>query len=825
MNDFMSKMFLKMSLGMLAVAGLTLAASAAAPGTVRQLHGHVPSVVSHLTPAGRPDATNRMHLSIGLPLRNAESLTNLLRQIYDPTSQNFHRFLTPGQFAEQFGPAPADYQAVLDFARNNGLTVTHVHGNRMVVGVEGKVADVERAFHVTMKTYHHPKETRDFYAPDTEPAVPANLRVLSVQGMNNYVLPHPMLHVIPAAKRNPALGTAPGGGYMGSDFRNAYAPGTALTGSGQTVGLLQFDGYYASDIATYESLAGLSSVPLQNVLLDGFDGTPGFNNDEVCLDIETSISMAPGLSSVVVFEAGPFGNPDDILSSMAASNTIKQLSASWGYSIDGTTEQLYQQFALQGQTFLNCSGDGDAWVGPIPYGSCEDPNITIVGGTTLTMHGQGASYQSESVWNSGNVGDYGWNPDGFFGSSGGISTDVPIPSWQKTVSMTNNQGSTTMRNVPDVALTADDVFIVSSGGFFNVVRGTSAATPLWAGFMALVNQQAAISNKLSIGFLAPTVYAIGQTTNYTNCFHDITTGANNWDQSPTNFAAVAGYDLATGWGTPNGTNMINALVALASTTPPVLSAPARPWGTTLSVMNGSNPNGAWFLYVQDDATPDSGIINNGWYVTLTTAYPVGSAADNELYLAAIITNTAPGSYWPVTLAVTNYGPSTAVNVYVNDTLPLPLSALSLVSSTPAPGTSVAVSGQNLTWTIGSLPINTGASLTLNFYAATNASGLYTNSAIVNATTGDPNSDDDTGAVTLLVSGAAQQAAPQLAPGYNPGTGTFQLAVTGAAGQSVIVQASTNLVSWFPIATNLVPFTNSFATSNYPALFYRAVVGP
>jgi len=120
-----------MSLGMLALAGLALAAPAARPGTVKSLHGHVPAVVSHLTPAGRLNATNRLHLSIGLPLRNAEGLTNLLQQIYDRASQNFHQFLTPAQFTEQFAPHPArDYQSVLDFARTNGLTVTRTHGNR-----------------------------------------------------------------------------------------------------------------------------------------------------------------------------------------------------------------------------------------------------------------------------------------------------------------------------------------------------------------------------------------------------------------------------------------------------------------------------------------------------------------------------------------------------------------------------------------------------------------------------------------------------------------------------------------------------------------------
>jgi uncharacterized repeat protein (TIGR01451 family) len=817
----MSKTFFKMGLGLLAVAGLVWPAAAALPG-LTTLSGHVPAMVSQLVSTGRLVSTNHLRLAIGLPLHNQAGLDALLQQINDPASPSYHHYLTPDQFATQFGPTPADYQAVLDFARTNGFTVTRTHPNRMLVDVDGQVADIEKTFHVKLSTYHHPKEPRDFFAPDVEPSVDANLPILNVQGLNNYVVPHPFLEKMPASKIKPGIGSAPGGGYLGSDFRNAYAPGTALNGSGQSVGLLQFDGYYASDIATYEGLAGLPNVPLQNVLLDGFNGTPGVNNDEVCLDIETSISMAPGLSRVVVFEAGPAGNADDILSSMAASNTIKQLSASWGYPVDATTEQLYKQLAVQGQTFLNASGDGDAWVGPIPYGSCEDPNITIVGGTTLTMNGVATSYASEKVWNWGFVGDYNWNPDGYAGSSGGISTDVNIPGWQQGISMATNHGSTTYRNVPDVALTGDNVFIVSSGGSQSLVGGTSCASPLWAGFMALVNQQAAINGKPSVGFLAPAVYALAKTASYTNCFHDIIAGDNTWDQSLTNFFAVPGYDLATGLGTPNGINLINALAG-GGGGGPIISAPLPPWGNTLSVMNGGNPNGDWFLFVQDDKVADTGIISNGWSVALTTESPVGYAADNQVYATPASVTLTANTTWPVSLSVTNYGPSASTNVYITDTLPVPGTGVTLVSSNATAG-AVSVTGDTLTWTVGNLPVNAGAGLTLNFYASSAALGLYTNTAQVYATTTDPNPDDNISAATLLVSGSATP--PQLTTGYTVGTGAFHLSVTGAAGQSAIVQASTNLVSWVPVFTNVIPFSyTNFDSTNYLMRFYRVVVGP
>lgn len=833
----MNKTFFKIGLGVLALASLAGPARGAVT-EMKTLPGHVPTVVSQLTAVSPLSATNELHLAIGLPLRNREGLMSLLQQVYDPASPNYRHYLTPDEFTAQFGPTPEDYQTTLDFANANGLTVTHTHGTRTLVDVVGKVADVERAFHVKLMSYRHPVEARNFYAPDKEPTVDASLPVLSIQGLNNYVLPHPLLKKRPASLAQPSVGSGPQGGFMGQDFRNAYLPGSALNGANQTVGLFQFDGYFASDIQTYETLAGLPNVPLLNVLLDGFNGSPGFNNDEVCLDIEMSISMAPGLASVVVFEAGPFGNANDLLSSMVSSNQIKQFSASWGYQTDPTSDQFYLQFALQGQTFLNASGDGDAWLGPIPYGACEDPNITIIGGTTLTMNGVGVSYASEKAWNWGFAGGFGWNPDGYVGTSGGTSTDVPIPYYQVGINMVTNQGSTTYRNVPDVALTADNIFVVSSGGSEGIFGGTSCASPLWAGFMALVNQQAVANGQPTIGFLAPAVYALAKTANYAACFHDTTAGDNTWDQSPTKFFAVPGYDLCTGLGTPTGTNLINALAGASVVYTPVIPAPQQPWGNTLSTMVGTDPNGLWLLFLRDDKFNGfSGIDNNGWSINLTTANPVGFPGDNQLYVNTTVnglpygnaTNVpAPlGTLWQMTLAVTNYGPSASTNVVVTDTLP-PLGAFTLTSaSSSIPGSAITVLGETLTWKVGNLANTAGGTLTLNLQSS-NLLGFFTNSAVVTASTLDPNPDDDS---IMVIANVAVTTPPVLSPIFISGPGGgFQLSVTNSVGATVVIEAATNLPTssasaiWLPVYTNQSPFTyTNFDNTNFPSRFYRALI--
>jgi len=830
----MSKIFSKISLGLLAAA-VAWSANAAAPMvTTKTLSGHVAKVATQLSSTGRLAATNEIRLAIGLPLHNQEGLDALLAQINDPSSPNYQHYLTPEQFTALFGPTEQEYQAVVDFAQTNGMTVTRRHSNRMLVDVVATSSNVEKAFHVTMKSYRHPSEARNFFTPDTEPTVDAKLPVLSIQGMNNYSLPKPMLQKKPGAVKG--NGSGPGASYIGQDFRNAYLPGSNLRGAGQVVGLLQFDGYLPSDIVTYANVAGLTNVPLQNVLLDGFSGVPNLGdpnnaNDEVCLDIEMVMSMAPGLAKIVVFEAGPSGFPNDILSSMAASNTIKQLSSSWGYGTDATTEQLYKQLALQGQTYLNCSGDGDAWLGPIPYGACESPNITIVGGTTLTMSGPGNAYFAEQAWNWGFIGSYSWNQDGYFGSSGGVSTTVPIPSWQKGINMVTNHGSATFRNVPDVALTADNIFVVSSGGQGGIFGGTSAATPLWAGFMALINQQAAQSSQPSVGFLAPKAYALLASPNYTNYFHDITVGNNFWDLSLTNFPAVPGYDLCTGLGTPNGTNIINILAGFTTNTVLggssnniVISAPqiSPNWNTNLGVINGSSPNGDWFLFVQDDKQQDVGLINGGWMVTLTTATPVGFPADNAL--TASVTNVVrpPGTNFYITLAVTNWGPATSTNVVVTDLLP---DAGIFLSDTNITFGSVSRLGSTLKWSLTNLAVNTGATLKLQFFAS--VSGSYLNSATVSASAGTPdlNPDDNTANTTIVI---GVPTPPTLTGTVSVGTGNhFMFHVDDAFGPtSVIIQASTNLTSWLNIYTNTTPFDfTDLNATNYPSRFYRAIIGP
>ena len=620
-------------LGSLLLVQRPLAAGAAEP---QVLPGQVPAAAANAPWVRRTAPTERLNLSLGLPLRNRAALTNLLQQLYDPAGTNYHHFLTPDEFAQNFGPTEADYEAVVRYAQSHGLTVTGRHSNRVVVGVQGAVTDIERAFHVRLNEYQHPTEARTFRAPDADPSLDLAVPVLTVSGLDNFVLPHPCLRPLTSSQTKPDLtGSGPNGAYLGNDFRAAYVPGAAQMGTGQTVGLLEFEsGFFQNDITAYETLANLPNVPVTAVLLDGWNGGAGIGNDEVSLDIEMAISLAPGLKGVLVYEGE---TTDGILNRMATDNQARQIGASWTYSIDATSDQIFLQFAAQGQTFFNASGDSDAYSGATPPPT-DDPNITIVGGTTLTTTGPGGPWVSETVWNWG----------GGVGGGGGISTTVPIPAWQKGISMTANQGSTTLRNLPDVAMTADNVYVMYGDGQAGAFGGTSCATPLWAAFTALVNELALTNGEPAMGFINPAIYAIGKGSNavsYTALFHDTTTGNNESPTSPSRFSAVPGYDLCTGWGTPTGSNLISALalpepLQITPATGVLFTGPVGgPFGPATQTFTLTNKAGGplnWSLAsltTSFNFSPTGGTLTNG-----------GPAAQVTVSLPAADTNLAPGSY-------------------------------------------------------------------------------------------------------------------------------------------------------------------------------------
>jgi hypothetical protein len=629
---------------------LSLLSAGPASAAERQiLKGHVPKAMVdlNLKSKSRVPTAMRLTLGIGLPLRNQGELDGLRRQIYDPASTNFHRYLTSEQFTARFGPIEEDYQTLIDFARSNHLTITGTHPNRTLLDVSGSAGDIERVFHVAMRNYPHPREARTFFAPAMEPSLDLGIPVLGISGLDNYVVPRPMslLKGVPnqETRATPAGGSAPGGNYRGYDFRAAYVPGTSLTGSGQAVGLFQLDGYYASDITAYEQQAGLPNVLLQNVLVDNVSGNPGYSGIpnavfEVSLDIEMAISMAPGLSKVIIYEGS---SPVDVLNRMVTDDLAKQLSSSWVWGTEGVVDLMYsqivQQMVVQGQTFFQSSGDSGAYYTWVSQWA-GSPDFTLVGGTVLTTTGPGGSWVSETTWSS---------------SGGGFRPAYSIPTWQQGLSTLANQASATLRNVPDVAMVAADVWVIYNNGVSGAGSGTSIAAPLWAGFTALVNQQLVAYGWPTIGStMNPLIYDIGTGRNYTSCFHDITTGNNENPSSPTRFSAATGYDLCTGWGTPKGMNLINMLTFLPDLAKGTdnITTTAHPGDTltpSISINNqycsggyaATGPFHVGFYWSTDSSFPSASVIQElpvsscpaGGNVTINPSIPISSSTPAGTY--------------------------------------------------------------------------------------------------------------------------------------------------------------------------------------------------
>ena len=267
-------------------------------------------------------------------------------------------------------------------------------------------------------------------------------------------------------------------------------------------------------------------------------------------------------------------------------------------------------------------------------------------------------------------------------------------------------------------------------------------------------------------------------------------------------------------------NITNPFPLTTPSTP--VTAPHSPWGTTLSVMNGSDPNGNWYLFVQDDKQLDIGAINSGWYLNLTSANPVGFAADNQLYSSPDVANVNLGANWTVAVCVTNYGPSASTNIVVTDVMPIG-AGLSYVGNAPSQG-SVVQFGSSLVWSVGNLATNTGAKLNVTF--SSSAIGTYTNSATVTAATTDPNPDNDATGAIANVGIFSPSAFGSVT--FASGKPTFTITNAGGA-MSTIIQATTNLaapISWLSIHTNTTPFSFTDASAtNYPVRFYRAILGP
>src|SRR5215469_8332915 len=539
---------------------------------------------------GRLPQNQMMSLDIVLPVRDQAGLDQFVENVYNPSRANYRHFLTPQQFTARFGPTQADYDAVVQFAHMNGFTVTGGNRDRRDVQVSGSVAVVEAAFHVRMQTYKHPKEDRNFYSPDQEPTTDLSFNLWHVSGLDNYSIPHPLFksktayaaeNGIDANKvvSHATTGSGPSASFLGSDMRAAYYGTGNLTGANQNLGLLEYYGTNLADLQNYYKTNGLNqpypgsiiTVKTTDIFSSASCNYPNCDDTEQTLDMTQALGMAPGLASLTMY----VGSSDtSIISAMTTNNPLPMtIGCSWGWTPadPGTLDQYFEQMAAQGQSFFTASGDNSTWhaTGRSEAWPADDAYVISVGGTDLVTASAAGAWLSETAW---------------VDSGGGISPDsIPIPSWQSNIENVNG-ASQTWRNGPDVSANANFTFYTCADQttcLANEYGGTSFAAPMWAGYVALANQQAAANGQGPAGFFNQTIYQQNATSQYGTDFHDITSGTSG------SYSAATGYDLVTGWGSPTPA-LINALAGTQTTQQQDFTIGASP--SSLTVVQGNSGN-------------------------------------------------------------------------------------------------------------------------------------------------------------------------------------------------------------------------------------------
>jgi kumamolisin len=467
--------------------------------------------------------------------------------------------MSRADFEKAYGGDPADLEKIKKFAQEFNLQV-HETGTelaRRTVLVSGTVSNLQKAFHVELKEYSHPKGNfRGRVGAISVPADYADI-ITGVFGLDNRPQAQPHFRRLPATGKIKAQAST--SSYDPNEVAQIYDY-PAGDGTGQCIGLIELGGgFQLDDISTYFS--GLNITPPQviSVSVDGGTNNPTTADSadgEVMLDIEVAGSIAPAAKIVVYFAPNTDQGFLDAITT-AVHDTTNQpsvISISWGSAESTWTAQAmtnfdeaFQAAAAMGATVCIASGDSGSSDG-VNDGQnhvdfpASDPFVLGCGGTTLQASND--KIVSETVWNDGSNGG---------ATGGGVSDVFPLPTWQDGFGVPSPSVKAGGRGVPDVSGNADPDtgYNIRVDGENAVFGGTSAVAPLWAGLVARINQKIGKSS----GFLNPLIYVQAVET---SGFHDVTKGNNGA------FSATQGWDACTGLGSPDGAKLLAALTGKLS---------------------------------------------------------------------------------------------------------------------------------------------------------------------------------------------------------------------------------------------------------------------
>jgi kumamolisin len=507
---------------------------------------------------GPADPNERVEVTVRLRSRNKKKIAVEKIGATPPLKR---RYLSREEFAAAYGAAPADVAKIKSFAKKNKLALVAVNPAQRSVVLSGSVKALSSAFQVKLMEYEHP--LGNYRGRIGRVHLPAGLVpiVEGVFGLDNRPMARSHLVTAEHSGASKATGAV---SYTALQVAQFYDFPGSLDGSGQCIGILEFGGgYNANDLTQYFAQLGIAPPSVTSVSVDGVSNSPGDPqaDPEVALDIEVAGAIAPGAKIVVYF--APFTEQGwvDVLTTAIhdSANKPAVLSISWGYAegepVQGfewtpqavqAVNQTLQAGAAMGVSICVASGDNGSSDG-IDDGHAHvdfpasSPYALGCGGTKLTVENN--KIRSEVVWNQAGS-----------GAGGGISDMNPLPSWQTgIVPASVNPEHEVGRGVPDVCGDADPStgYQIFYSGQANVVGGTSAVAPLWAGLLTRINQKLGTP----VGYFNPLLYS---TLSKSGSFHDIVKGNNDTTGQVGGYSAGKGWDACTGWGSPDGAKLLQA---------------------------------------------------------------------------------------------------------------------------------------------------------------------------------------------------------------------------------------------------------------------------
>lgn len=738
------------------------------------------------------------------------ALDQLIADQQNPNSPHFHQWLTPAQFGQQFGPAQSDIDAVTAWLTSQGFSVDSIAPSRRIVEFSGAAAQVEQAFQTEIHRYivnggEHVANSTDISIPQA--LSPVVTGVVSLHNFGSRPLHHTPVRV---GKPGAPLTDLQGGTYALSpyDFATIYDVNTlwnqSFDGTGQTIAIAGRTNINPSDIATFRSTFGLTGNNTQ-IVVNGAD--PGIvssdEETEADLDVEWSGAVAKGATvKFVVSKSTNASDGVDLSDQYIVNNNLAAvMSVSFGFceaqggSSNSFYNSLWKQAVSEGMSVFVAAGDSGSAGCDVPYSSSSSgantttpassgfavsglastPYNVAVGGTMFndsntstywnssnnsTTKASALGYIPENAWNESSYITAGASGNSLYAGAGGVSSIYATPSWQTGAGVpTADPGNSSQhhRYLPDVSLTAagHDGYLIYQEGQLEMVGGTSASSPSFAGLMAIIDQYTGGRNGLPNSRL----YALASQN--PAAFHDITSGTNevpciggspNCSSSSASvagsmngYSAGVGFDLATGLGSVDAYALAlkwstgASTLTISSLSPNPMTASTS--NQTLTINGSGFVSGAAVHYsfgttygtmqvTSTTSTQIQAIINTGataqnW--TIQVVNPSGASSNS-----ATLTVTAPSA----TPSISSVTPNPMTGSAAAQTLTI--SGSGFVSGDKVQATSPAGAVQQLTLSsVTSTQIQasivTGATAGAWSITVLNANGVSSNAATLNVT--------------------------------------------------------------------------------------------